>query len=107
MLRLEKGLHSPRDLVSEAVRLDVVSFIELYGNDAFRVACDRIQQARARGDRAAKLLWTQVALKIRPRAFGDASKLLVPDEPAQRAKVPKPRLAARSRPAGSVDRRHR
>lgn len=107
MLRLQNGLHSPRDLVSEAVRLDVVSLIELYGNDAFRVACDRIQQARAREDRAAKLLWTQVALKIRHRAFGEASKLLVPAEPAQRAKVSKPRLAARSKPADSVDRRHR
>lgn len=107
MFRLENGAHSPRDLVSEAVRLDVVSLIELYGKDAFRVACDRIRQARARGDRATKLLWTQVALKIRHRAFGDASKLLVPAEPGRRAKLPKPRLAARSKSAGSVVRRHR
>jgi hypothetical protein len=96
MLRLENGLHSPRDLVGEAVRLDVASLIELYGNEAFRVACERTQQARARGDRSAKLLWTQVALKIRHRAFGDASKLLVPAEPVRRAEVRKPRLAKRS-----------
>jgi hypothetical protein len=98
MFRLENGAHSARDLASEAIRLDVVSLIELYGNDAFRVACERAQRARARGDRAEKLIWTQVALKVRHRAFGDASKLLDQAEPAQRAKVRKPRLATRSKP---------
>jgi hypothetical protein len=87
MFRLGNDPHSARDLANEAIRLDVVSLIELYGNEAFRVACERTQQARARGDRAAKLLWTQVALKIRHRALGDASKLLVPAEPVRRAKV--------------------
>ena len=98
MSQVENGSHSARDMVSEAVRLDVVSLIELYGNEAFRVACERTQQARARGDRAAKLLWTQVALKIRHRAFGDASTLLVQAEPGRRAKVRKPRLAKCSKP---------
>lgn len=98
MLHFKKGQHSTRELVSEVIRLDVVSLIELYGHDAFRVACERAQQARVRGDRAEKLIWTQVALKVRHRTFEDAPKLLIQAEPAQRAKVRKPGPAKRSKP---------
>ena len=100
MLYLKNGPRNTRNLVSEAVRLDVTSLIELYGAAAFREACERARRARASGDRTEKLLWTQVALKVRHRTFGDVPTLAVQADPVKRAKVRKPRPAKRSKPCG-------
>src|SRR3954451_1389522 len=74
--------------------------LELYGDAAFREACERARRALARGDRTEKLLWTQVALKVRHRTFGDVQTRAVQANPVKRAKVRKPRPAKRSKPCG-------
>ena len=100
MLYPKNGPHNTKNLVSEAVRLDVTSLIELYGDAAFSEACERARRARARGDRTEKLLWTQVALRVHHRTFGDVPTLAVQADPVKRAKVRKPRPAKRSKPCG-------
>ena len=100
MLHLKSGPHNTRSLANEAIRLDVTSLIRLYGDAAFTEACERARRAQARGDRTEKLIWTQVALKVRHRTFGDVPTLAVQADPVKRAKVRKPRPAKRSKPCG-------
>jgi hypothetical protein len=98
MLHLKSGPHNTRSLANEAIRLDVTSLIQLYGDAAFTEACERARRAQARGDRTEKLIWTQVALKVRHRTFADVPTLIVQADPEQRAKMRKPRPAKRPKP---------
>ncbi len=91
MFRLENSMRNAQKIANEAIRSDVASLIEFYGSAAFNEACERARRARVRGDRTERLIWTEVALKVRHRNLGGLPKLLVQpgSEPAEACK-PRP-----------------
>src|SRR4051812_8610386 len=103
MFRLENSTRDAQKVANEVIRSDVASLIEFYGSAAFSEACERARRARVRGDRTERLIWTQVALKVRHRNLGDLPKLLVQagSEPAEEACKPRPTPKGKRRRSGT------
>ncbi|GEP07430.1 hypothetical protein MOX02_54680 [Methylobacterium oxalidis] len=87
--------------------MDVTNLIDSYGDAAFGEACEKARRARANGDLTERLIWTQIALKVGHRSFGNFPTLLVRARSAQTEQVRKlrPALKCKRRRRGAQQER--